>query len=181
VPKQIITFRRYPTEEDGGNGKNGLIYDIWLPAEVKSERERFFEKERVLASGDLDAMVSLLLRLPNETNFEERDCFSMNNFRYECGDRGYAMPHQYDRSELRLFCILWNANTLIICNGDIKSRNSRTWQEDSRLAPIGHLCERIENALLQEVNAGRLKDHELLPGFFKGKRNTLENEFQITI
>ena len=154
-----------------------MIYDLQWANETETEIDLFLGKGEVTSHEDFASMLRSLANLQRITP-DRIARFAMTNFRYEFGKRGYSMPYHYEPSGLRLYCILWNAQTLIIGNGCSKD-HSGPWQGDEKLEKIIRPLEALEVTIERAITNGFFRDNSVFPGFFVGKRNTPSDRIEI--
>jgi hypothetical protein len=164
-------------------GKNGVIYSLFYGEQ--SQFDLFIADPSCKNHKDFDDIFNIVTQLANAASGDledyvgkefEADPSFPNAFRHEFGNKGYAIPHWAAYTTLRLYCILWNPTTLILCNGGIHDMEGQH-QDHPILGPMVAEFLDVEKAINRAIEAGTYEDSSTLPGFYPpGNRH-----YEITI
>lgn len=83
----------------------------------------------------------------------------------------YDKPH----SNLRLFCVRYGNDIIILCGGGYKSKQTRSWQNDPILFKHGELTKTISKRVTQAIKNNEIKISEI---GFKGHLSLTDENYE---
>ncbi len=121
------------------SGAECSIYSVILKGGKSSLFDQFIDENDQLYKIEINEISEKLFRIGNELGARAQ-YFKINE-----GKPGDLLCTLYDEPEknLRLFCIRFGMNILILGGGGFKSKEIRAWQEDPELAKEGNLMIRL--------------------------------------
>jgi hypothetical protein len=139
-------------------GRKAKIYSIRFDGEDKDEFQKFLENQEVRNHPDFQALRKKLKEIYDKRGLLE------HYFRPE--DDRCLNPEicriDYGTGKLRLYCIRWDDNLLILSGGGVKPDDVRFWQEDSFLADCAKKNIKVFDDLKQYLKETGLKIEDLL-------------------
>ncbi|QYH39444.1 hypothetical protein GYM62_11865 [Algoriphagus sp. NBT04N3] len=133
------------------SGKKASIYSILLDGEDESLFERFLSENSNTFKNEIFDILSRLRTIANKTGARE-GFFKLNE-----GKPGDGICALYDQpgSNLRLYCIRFGHELIILGGGGPKSKSIRAFQEDEKLEDENY---RLRGIAQQIMKALREKD-----------------------
>ena len=139
-------------------GRKAKIYSIQFDGEEKHEFEKFLEKSEVQNHPDFQALRKKLKEMYNKRGLLE-DYFIPEDDR--CLHPEISRI-DYGTGKLRLYCIRWDDNLLIVGGGGVKPDDIRFWQEDTVLTDAARKIINVFDKLHQYLADTGLGIEELL-------------------
>ncbi len=135
---EIIKLRRF-------SGTQCSVYSVLLTEEGKTLYSKFVDENRKLFSKELEEIVTVINAIAHKTG-AKAEYFRLNE-----GLPGDGVCALYDlqNSNLRLYCIRYGKNLIIIGGG--KRKNVRSWQDDPDLAAQVKLMMKISKVITERI------------------------------
>jgi len=134
------------------SGNKGSVYTILIDEEVNTSFRNFVMDNQNSFKSEIKDIVGRLKTMGSKTGMRE------NFFKLYEGNPGDGVCALYDEdnSNLRLYCIRYGSQLIIIGGGGRKSKSIRTLQENTKL--------KKENYILRELSkliTEKMKDKEI--------------------
>jgi len=139
-------------------GRKAKIYSILFDGESKNEFQKFLEDPDVRNHPDFRALGKKIKEMYNKRGLLE------HYFRPEDGKRLYPEISRidYGTGKLRIYCIRWDDNLLILGGGGVKPNDIRFWQDDPILSVAARKIIDVFSDLKQYLNDTDLEIKDLL-------------------
>lgn len=139
-------------------GRKAKIYSIQFDGEEKHEFEKFIGNPEIRNHPDYEPLRKKIKELYNKRGLLPQ------YFRLE--DEKSIHPEicriDYGTGMLRLYCIRWNDNLLILGGGGIKPKGARFWQESPELSSEARKIADAFHRLVEYLKTSKLTIEELL-------------------
>ncbi|MBI2417952.1 MAG: hypothetical protein HYV28_08630 [Ignavibacteriales bacterium] len=123
------------------SGSKTEIYSVQIDGSEKSEFEKFIERFSETHRSDVNYLADTVQKIADIFGIREQF------FKPQGLDGVYRfIMHRDKKTSLRLYCIKWGSELLIIGGGGIKE--VRTWQESHELSKIVRELSKIDKYLL---------------------------------
>jgi hypothetical protein len=137
---------------DHFSGDSGSVYSVYFYDSNKTLFEIFIEENTISFKSELLDIISRLKVIGYKTGAREQF------FKHNEGNPGDGVCALYDETEkqLRLYCIRYGTNLIILGGGGQKSKNIRALQDDEKL--------KTENFLIRKISEQitvRLKNRQI--------------------
>ncbi len=124
------------------------VYSVLYDGETQNEFQKFIAKYAAEGAykNDLGIILARLQKI-------EIDGAADRHFRYEGKMREHirAIPPNIETSKLRLYCLCFAECILVLGGGGVKTKGTRTWQDDPQLTKYVTELQKIEKVLSAEI------------------------------
>ena len=134
------------------SGKKGSVYTILIDEEVNTSFRNFVMDNQTSFKSEIKDIVGRLKTMGSKTGMRE---YFFKLYEGNPGD-GVCALYDEDNSNLRLYCIRYGSQLIILGGGGRKSKSIRTLQENTKL--------KKENYILRELSkliTKKMKDKEI--------------------
>ena len=133
-------------------GNAATIYSIVLNDDNKTLFDKFIEEHLNSFKNEIIFILDRLETMGNETG--ARNSF----FKHNEGDLGDGIVAMYDMpdSKLRLYCIRYGTQIIILGGGGHKPKNIRAFQEDEKLTEHNYLLRKISKEITARIIEKRI-------------------------
>ena len=135
-------------ELDEFSGRKASIYSIWINDEEKTLFDKFVEENEFQFESEIGSITDRLELIGNVAGAREQ-FFKLNEG--TIGDGVVALYDSPDR-KLRLYCIRYGSNCIILGGGGLK--NVRALQDDEKLKSENYLLRIISKKITESVKNG---------------------------
>ena len=134
------------------SGEKASAYSIYLNDEEKTVFENFLKENINSFKSELNDILSRLVVIGKDTGAREH-FFKINE-----GKPGDGVCALYDRpnSFLRLYCIRYGYNILILGGGGPKSKSIRTLGEDPKLKAENSFLRKVSEDITRRLSEGEI-------------------------
>lgn len=140
-------------ELDEFTGNEATIYSVILNNEDKTLFDKFLEESINSFKDEIIFILDRLETIGNDTG--AREIF----FKLKEGNPGDGVVALYDEpdSNLRLYCIKYGAQIIILGGGGQKSKEIRSLQEDNKLKAENYLLRKISKEITERIKDKRIE------------------------
>ena len=134
------------------SGEKASVYSIYLNDAEQTVFEKFLKENINSFKSELNDILSRLLTIGKNTGAREH-FFKINE-----GKPGDGVCALYDRpnSFLRLYCIRYGYNILILGGGGPKPKSIRTLGEDPKLKAENYLLRKVSSDIMKRMYEGEI-------------------------
>lgn len=140
-------------ELDGFTGNEATIYSVILNNEDKTLFDKFVEEN---SNSFKDEIIFILNRLETiSTKTGAREIY----FKFKEGKPGDGVVALYDEleSNLRLYCIRYGTQIIILGGGGYKPKDISALQEDEKLKEENYLLKKISKEITERIKDKRIE------------------------
>ena len=156
--KFIITFAKHNQMKyrivklTNFSGKEASVYTIKDLSTNETLFDQFIKNNLSSSSREIKNILIRLQTIGNETGARE------HFFKIKEGTLGDGVCALYDKpkSKLRLYCIRYGMNLIILGNGAPKSKQIRTFQDDDKLTEANYFLRRLSKEIKDRTTAGEI-------------------------
>lgn len=150
VQKPVMEYEIVKLEEFSGNGAS--IYSVFIEEEGVTLYDKFVQENRfnfLAELTDINNRLRTIAKLGAKMNF----------FKPDEGKPGDGVCALYDNpnSNLRLYCIRYGTQLVIIGNGGYKPKTISALQEDKKLTKENYLLQKLSKQITQKMKDKDLK------------------------
>lgn len=129
------------------------VYHVYINDDHESLFDRFLNENISSYKNELKDIVQRLNTIANETGAREQF------FKTKEGKPGDHIEALYDKpkSNLRLFCIRFGQQLLILGGGGVKPKSMRTWQESEKLTTENLMLQELSDKIGEALKEGTIK------------------------
>lgn len=140
------------------DGRKAKIYSVHFDGEDKHEFDKFLEDLDVQNHPDFQALRKKIKEMYNKRGLLEHYFIPEDD---KCLHPEISRIN-YGTGKLRLYCIRWNDNLLILGGGGVKPDDIRFWQEDPVLTNAARKIIEVFDKLHQYLSDTDIEIEELL-------------------
>jgi hypothetical protein len=129
------------------SGNNASVYSVVMNDEQKTLFDDFISENKSLFISEIKDIAVRLRTIGQSTGARE------NFFKHKEGSPGDGVCALYDipKSNLRLYCIRYGSQIIILGSGGPKAKNLRALQEDQKLTETNYFLKWLSNQITQRI------------------------------
>ena len=145
------------------------VYSVIIDNDQDPLFDKFLKRSSILFKSETIDILKRLYTIGNKTGAREH-FFKLNEG--SPGDGVCALFDSPDKN-LRLYCIRYGSQIIILGNGGIKEKSIRTLQEDSHLKEANYFLRRLSYVITEKIKSKEI--------YFSGNGLELEGELEFDI
>ena len=141
------------TKLENFSGRKASLYSVYVEEKNKTLFEEFLEENRNLLINEIKDILIRLKTIGEKTGVKEEF------FKLREGTLGDGICALYDipNKKLRLYCIRYGSDIIIIGGGGVKPKNIKALQENEKLTKENYLLRKISKEITTKIINGELK------------------------
>jgi len=134
-------------------GNKATVYSVIVDEEELTLFEKFVEENIISFKDEIFFIFDRLETIGHETGARE------HYFKFKEGKPGDGIVALYDQpdSKLRLYCIRYGTQIIILGGGGHKSKKVRALQDDKKLKEDNYLLRKISEAITERIKDRRIR------------------------
>lgn len=135
------------------SGNGASVYSVIVGDDEKTLFDNFISENKVLFLNEIKDIVGRLMTIGQKEGARDQ-YFKLNE-----GNPGDGVCALYDKpkSNLRLYCIKYGKELIILGSGGFKSKSIRALQEDSKLEVENYYLRNLSKEILNKLKSKDLK------------------------
>lgn len=135
------------------SGNEASVYSVIVNDEEKTLFDEFISENKNLFLNEIKDIVSRLMTIGHIEGARDQ-YFKLNE-----GTPGDGVCALYDqpKSNLRLYCIKYGKQLIILGSGGLKPKNLRTFQEDDKLKDENYFLRNLSKEITNKMKSDELK------------------------
>jgi hypothetical protein len=135
------------------SGNEASVYSVIVNDEEKTLFDEFISENKNSFLNEIKDIVSRLMTIGHKEGARDQ-YFKLNE-----GNPGDGVCALYDqpKSNLRLYCIKYGKQLIILGSGGLKSKNIRTFQEDDKLKDENYFLRNLSKEITNKLKSDELK------------------------
>ena len=134
------------------SGDKASIYSVYVDDDQETLFEKFIRENLISFKDETKDIIKRLKTMGHKTGAREQF------FKLEEGIPGDGVCALYDDpdSKLRLYCIRYGTQIIVIGNGGPKSKNFRAFQEDEKLTKENYFLRWLSQQITNRIREGEI-------------------------
>lgn len=134
-------------------GRGATVYSLQFEDDIKTVFEHFLEENEKEYRDEILSIINRLKVIGKDTGARE------SFFKIDEGLPGDGVCALYDNPEnkLRLYCIRYGKDVIVLGGGGHKPLSIRAWQEDEKLSKEANLMIKVSRDISKKIIDGEIK------------------------